>query len=246
VYCLQPDSNNSTSPYYNLKVRQAVAYSLDTTAITKAVGYGIYIPTNQLAVSGGYMYNSAIAGYPYNVSKAQQLLKDAGITTPLNTTITFQTGSEYQDTSTAVQAYLQAIGINAKLDPAEQSRFITLYSGNWTNDLLFPQSIANSLGSDPARGMNTNLAAAGTRYKAILFPADYTALLAKATPEPNDTLRRQEFQQVNLMAIDTYCLTIPIYEQFFVSLYDSTKVHNFTMNAVAPGVWYPQNVWLSQ
>lgn len=246
VYCLQPDSNNSTSPFYDIRVRQAVAYALDTAAIAKNVGYGLYVTTNQLAVPGGYSYNSAIAGYPYNADKAKQLLKDAGITTPLNTTITFQVNPENQDTVTAVQAYLSAVGINAKLDGADQSRFIQLYSGNWTNNLLFPNSIANSIGSDPARGLLTNLAKKGTRYKAVLIPDDYDALLVASNTEPDAAKRKAGFQQVNKLAIDKYCMIIPIYEQFFIGVYDSKTVHDFTMNGVAPGVWYPQKVWLSK
>jgi hypothetical protein len=48
------------------------------------------------------------------------------------------------------------------------------------------------------------------------------------------------------MAIDKYCLVIPVYEQYFIGVYDSKTLHDFTLNGVAPGVWYPQKAWLSK
>jgi peptide/nickel transport system substrate-binding protein len=247
VMCLQPDSINATSPFYDVRVRQAVAYSLDINAIAKTVGFGIYDTTNQLAVPGGYIYDPTIAGYPYNVDKAKQLLKDAGITTPLNTTVTFSsTSPEYQDTVTAVQGYLSAVGINAKLDAADNSRFISTYTNGWTNGILFPSGYANSRGSDPARGLQTSLSSKRTRYVSTIIPSDYNNLLLAASTEPDAAKRKAEFQQVNKMAIDQYCLVIPVYEQYFIGVYDSKTLHDFTMNGVAPGVWYPQKAWLSK
>jgi ABC-type transport system substrate-binding protein len=246
VMCLQPDSINATSPFYDVRARQAVAYSLDINAIAKTVGFGIYDTTRQLAVPGGYIYDSTIAGYPYNLDKAKQLLKDAGVTTPLNTTITFNTNPEYQDTVTAVQGYLSAVGINAKLDAADNSRFISTYTNGWLNTILFPSGYANSIGSDPARGLQTSLSSKRTRYISTIIPSDYNDLLLAANTEPDAAKRKTMFQQVNKMAIDKYCLVIPVYEQYFIGVYDSKTLHDFTLNGVAPGVWYPQKAWLSK
>jgi ABC-type transport system substrate-binding protein len=55
---IAPDSLTTTSPFANLKVRQAVEYSLDRQAISKALGYGFTTPMNQLAPPGTAGYNA--------------------------------------------------------------------------------------------------------------------------------------------------------------------------------------------
>ena len=246
VHTIAPDSTTATSPFSKLKVRQAVAYAIDTAAIAKVVGNGFYSATNQIAVPEGYSYNPSIVGYPYDPTKAKQFLSDAGYANGFNTTITFQVNPEDQDAVTAVQAYLSAVGINAKLDGADLSRFVTVYTNGWTNAMLFPMSIANSIGSDPARALLTPLSSERSRFPSVSIPADYNNLLLAANTEPDAVKRQTEFQQINKMIIDQYCMVIPVHEHWYIAIYNSQVLHDFTMNGVAPGVWYPQKAWLSQ
>lgn len=76
--CLVGDSAHSTSVFSNLKVRQAMAYAIDNAVVAKTIGQGFFPPTNQLASPIDSAYNPNIVGYPYNPTKAKQLLADAG------------------------------------------------------------------------------------------------------------------------------------------------------------------------
>ena len=247
VYGLAFDSANAANPFSKLQVRQALAYAIDNAAIAKSVGYGFYTPTNQVATPGGYCYNQEIAGYPYNPPKAKQLLAAAGYPNGFKTTLTFQVNPENQDTVTAVQAYLSQVGITANLDPADQSRFVGIYSNQsgWNNAMLFPIGIAASLGSDPGRGLMTPMSSKRARFWSIDIPADYDKLLLEANTEPDAAKRQTEFRTISKMITDQYAMITPIYVQWWIGV-STTQVHEFTMNGVAPGVWYPQNVWLSK
>jgi peptide/nickel transport system substrate-binding protein len=241
---LAPDSGNATSPFYDIRVRQAVAYAIDSATIAKTVGYGFYDATNQLATIGGYSYNPAVVGYPYNPQKAKQLLTDAGYASGFQTTITYQQSPESQDTYTAVQAYLSAVGITAKLDPADTARFVNTYTVGWKNGLVH-QTIACSVGSDPARALLSNLSSKRMQYASVALPADYDAALLAASTEPDAAKRKTQFQNVMKMIIDQYCMVIPIYRARFVGV-SSAQVHDFSLNNIAPGVWHPETVWLSK
>lgn len=66
-------------PLADVRVRQALNYASDRAAISKALFPGTGTPTSQLSVPGGYGYVPALTNaYPYDISKAKQLLASAG------------------------------------------------------------------------------------------------------------------------------------------------------------------------
>jgi ABC-type transport system substrate-binding protein len=66
-------------------------------------------------------------GYGYDPDKAKQLLKDAGFPNGFSTTMWVPTGRYFQgeQTAQAVQGYLSAVGVKAKLVPMEFGAFIS-------------------------------------------------------------------------------------------------------------------------
>ncbi len=67
------------SPMSDVRVRQALNYAVNKTAIAEALFLGKYArPSTQPAFPGINGYNPAIVGYPYNPEKALQLLAEAG------------------------------------------------------------------------------------------------------------------------------------------------------------------------
>ena len=144
-----------------------------------------------------------------------------------------------------MQAYLSAVGIDAKMDGADSTRFINAYNNGWNNAMLFPMGIAVSIGSDPARAFQTPMSSKRSRYVSIIVPADYDKALLAASVESDATKRTAEFQDVMKMITDQYCLAIPIYVQWWIGV-STPQVHDFTLNAIAPGVWHPESVWLSK
>jgi ABC-type transport system substrate-binding protein len=118
------------SIFNDIKIRQAIAYALDKEGIAKAIGKGIYDPLNQLVYKGLYGYNPDYKGYPYDPSKAKQLLADAGYPTGFQTQLVHD--AAMPDEAAAVQANLKAVGIDAKLVPlTEGAWFPALFGMGW-------------------------------------------------------------------------------------------------------------------
>ncbi|WP_328505254.1 ABC transporter substrate-binding protein [Streptomyces sp. NBC_00391] len=131
------------------RVRQALNFAVDRSAITKAV-YGDYgTPVSQPQMPGYDGYSTAAADmYPYDPAKAKKLLKEAGYAKGL--TIPVNYGSFDPSTAKmvqAVQGQLAKVGVKLKLRAATNF-------GGWINDLLTKKYAATVL--SPGTGGEPN------------------------------------------------------------------------------------------
>lgn len=71
--------NVKKAPTNDLKVRQAMIFSVDRAALTKNVHRGIFGPAHGILTPASFGYNPAVEKmYPYDPKKAEQLLDEAG------------------------------------------------------------------------------------------------------------------------------------------------------------------------
>ncbi|MGB6009269.1 ABC transporter substrate-binding protein [Castellaniella sp.] len=72
--------NTAKKPFDDKRVRQAIAYALDDTFITKVLNAGFAKPADgPIVPSSPYYGRSAIHRYPLNLDKAKALLDEAGL-----------------------------------------------------------------------------------------------------------------------------------------------------------------------
>jgi peptide/nickel transport system substrate-binding protein len=91
--------NEARKPWNDVRVRQAIAYAIDRSAIVQATSYGT-AAANQLAIPKGNPWYTPYNTYRYDIGKAKQLLDDAGAA-PRNLDMLVTT--EYPETVTAAQ-----------------------------------------------------------------------------------------------------------------------------------------------
>jgi peptide/nickel transport system substrate-binding protein len=237
------DSANPNSPYYDLKVRQAVCYAADIEAINKACGYGLPM-TRQFAVPDVWYYNPAVVGYPYNPQKAKELLSQTSNAKGFSTNIYYENAGAMGTMCTAMQSYLRDVGIDAKLVLQERAAFIQTRTGGWNNGMVW-FDINFSSGSDLSSRLLPAISSKGTDYKSILVPADYDAKLLQASVESDRTKSTTLSQELEKMLIDTYCLAIPCYVNATFSA-TNLQVRDFNFNNYGQAIWDPENAWLSK
>src|ERR671937_2348629 len=75
--------NQAHAPFNKLAVRQAVAYGLDRASVVKSFYAGRAIVANEFMPPNLFGWSSKVPKYPYNPSKAKQLLRSAGLTLPV-------------------------------------------------------------------------------------------------------------------------------------------------------------------
>ena len=75
--------NVTKAPLDNKKVRLALTMAIDKEAIIKEVYLGSGKPAKNLIPPTMWGYNKDVKDYPYDPAKAQAMLKEAGVTTPI-------------------------------------------------------------------------------------------------------------------------------------------------------------------
>jgi peptide/nickel transport system substrate-binding protein len=117
--------DDAAKPFRDVRVRRALAYALDRRAIIEAAysGLGTPIGSHYTPQDPGYVDLSNT--YPYDPAKAKALLQAAGVAPGTTFTITLPPPSYAQRSGELIAAYLQQVGLNAKLSSVEWAKWLT-------------------------------------------------------------------------------------------------------------------------
>ena len=144
VYELQPNLNQKGSPLQNLKVRQALTYAIDQAKFIQAEGVDGK-PASQLVPQAVTGYDPTITFPKRDVSKAKQLLAEAGY--PNGVTLTMAYVEGYHDDAMAeLVKDVRDAGITLELNPASPDTYgDDIVSGKYQMFFLGNSSVLNDL-----------------------------------------------------------------------------------------------------
>jgi peptide/nickel transport system substrate-binding protein len=116
---------NPNKPWYDKRVRQAMAYAVNADAIIKNILWGI--PNRRPWLSPGvFGYDPTVQLYPYDPKKAKELLAEAGYPNGFEMKLYYAMGGRVpmqNETVEAIASYLGAVGIKVKLEGQENETF---------------------------------------------------------------------------------------------------------------------------
>ncbi len=238
---LIPDSMNADSPWSNAKVRQAAEYALDKDALNKAFGYGYTEAAYQLPSPSNSSYDPNFTGArKYDVAKAKQLLTDAGYPNGFKTRLI--ASSNARDIVTAMQSYLQKVGIQADLEFPEPAKLnsYTQSGVGWNNGLIYQY-----ISEYPNYNYSLNLwfGVPTSWFPSLKKPDGWKdALMASmVTENPDNTMIRK---LVKTMYDDATIITVNYPAQMLAT---TSQVHDTGMlSRIAYYYWNPQDAWLSK
>jgi peptide/nickel transport system substrate-binding protein len=101
------------------KVRQALDLSIDRDAINQVVFNGEFKPGNQWINPDHPYYQKAFPLRPRDVAKAKALLKEAGVTPPVNVDFMVPKGAETEAVAQVVQSMASEAGFDMKIRVTE-------------------------------------------------------------------------------------------------------------------------------
>jgi peptide/nickel transport system substrate-binding protein len=236
---LVPDSGNADSPWSNPQVRLAMEYALDKEAIGAKFGHGYYTPAYQLSRPTSMAYAAVLPARQYDISKAEQLLSEAGYPHGFQTQIIVPAGFN-MDIAADVQYYLDAVGIQAEIaieDPAT----LTKPKGDTLENYLVIKPSAEWI--NPNTGFNSFWETSGFGFKNLSKPAGWDEAFAASDTslDPNSEL----VQKLETLAYNDAMVTPLYYGVFLWAMTGNIEDSGIGTRGMA--TWFePQNTWLSK
>ncbi|WP_116090198.1 ABC transporter substrate-binding protein [Sphingomonas crusticola] len=116
--------NNAKGPLRDLRVRRAIAYALDRTAIIDGAMFGYGQPIGSHFPPQNPDYVDLTGRYPHNIAKARALLVRAGYPHGLSLTLKLPPPAYARRSGEIVAAQLAAVGIRATIVPVEWPQWL--------------------------------------------------------------------------------------------------------------------------
>lgn len=244
AWSLWPDSANPDSPFADVRVRRAMAYAIDREAISTAWGC---VAANQIVHPSFPTYSQEVVTYPYDPQKAIDLLAEVGI--PAGTTINLnyvRFGASSDINPTAMQAYINEVGLDCQLNPLEPADYIQQRKEGWSNGMLTVGMPAGS-DSDMVDELSTRLTSLRTSYASVAIIPEIEAILDEARAEFDKNRRDAIIRDLWPLIHNEYCLMIPIYWETRIGI-GYLYVHNLDYLdwSLKDAEWHPENVWLGE
>lgn len=127
--------NNRKKPLDDVRVRRAISAAIDRKTVIEGAVDGFGVPIGSHYVPGALGYVDTTGINPFNIEKAKALLKEAGVSTPLELTLTLPPAPYARQGGEVIAAQLAKIGIIAKLQNVEWAQWLSGVYGNKNYDL---------------------------------------------------------------------------------------------------------------
>jgi ABC-type transport system substrate-binding protein len=210
-YILVPSSGVATSPFANIKVRQATEYAIDKDKIASSINKGYSKPMYQRIASHHPEYNPNYTGLKYDLEKAKQLLTEAGFSKGFKTKLYCSTNS---DEVGAIQAYLKAVGIDADIEVVSGAKASQMLAEGFPDGLYYtawPSIMSYNYCLSYFKTPSAPNAGQGWYWTALKRPTGYDDLVKQILAEPDYAKQTAIGKQIAQLESDN-AFVVPLWE----------------------------------
>lgn len=239
---LMPTSNDPSLPFYDIRVRKAIAHAIDREAIVAMNKNLGWTASNQWTPPGSWSYNETTIGYPYDVKKAGELLAEAGYPNGFDCKGYVNSGDV--KLMEVVQAYLAEVGIRMEIIPVESAKEneMTGINGTWDGILRWAGRGEADIAPVYARTFTDE----GVRcVGGVLHPADVKKLIDSAMTAKTFDEKAKISKELSKKVIDDYCLLIP-FASISSQVYSTEKVKDSHLGYYQISHWTPELAWIEK
>jgi len=124
--------NNRKAPFNDVRVRRAISHAIDRQAFIDGAQEGLGRPIGSHFAPTDLGYLDLTKVTPHDPDKARALLREAGVATPLNVTLTLPPPQYARKGGEIIAAQLAKVGINAKIENVEWAQWLAgPFKGNF-------------------------------------------------------------------------------------------------------------------
>ncbi|MDE2368622.1 MAG: ABC transporter substrate-binding protein [Burkholderiales bacterium] len=117
--------NNRRKPFDDVRVRRAITHAIDRKAFIAGAEEGLGRPIGSHFEPTVLGYLDLTGVYPYDPARARALLREAGVKTPLDVTLTLPPPNYARKGGEIVAAMLAQVGVRAKIENVEWAQWLS-------------------------------------------------------------------------------------------------------------------------
>jgi len=217
----------------DVRIRQAIAHSLDYGQMVTALSNGLSQPNNS-AIPQTSAFHDEVAkqGYQYDPAEARRLLKEAGYKGQPIRMIVNKRYQQMFDMGVLSQAMAQASGLNIQMETLEWGTQLERYqSGNYQM-----MSFSYSSRLDPALGFDSLMGDKSKEPRKVWDNPQAQGLLREVVRERDTGKRQALFDQLHRMMIEDTPMVIIYNGTVIGALRDSTRGYH-SWPVAKPRLW---------
>ena len=230
--------NNKRKPFDDVRVRRAFAHAIDRNAFIDGAVEGFGKPIGSHFAPTDLGYQDLTKTYAYDPERAKALLREAGVSTPLNVTLTLPPPQYARKGGEIVAAMLAKVGVNAKIENVEWAQWLAgPFKGNFDLTIINhaePLDYATAY-ADPSYYFG---------YDNAKFRGLVTTLAATSDQKEKARLWRDIQRQLTDDAVNVYIWNpaqVAVFKKGLRGLWNSSPIFANDMAAVS---WAPPTVKL--